>query len=602
MERTLLFGPDLGGSSIKTMLGSRKHRWVAIVGMFLIGAGLAAGILIHAVSEYTLNLSSTQGGTVTTPGEGAFGYRAGTVVNLVAIPDAGYRIVEWTGDEASNIGDVNAATTTITMQGNYNITANFAPFAGGNGTAESPYQIADWYHLDMVRSYLDCHFILINNLDSIAAGYEGLVGRAAHGGRGWEPIGIGHPYVPFTPFAGSFDGNGYQIRDLFINRPGQIQVGLFGIIGEGGIIENVGVVNATMTGEGHIGLLGTNLGIVRDSYFTGNVTGEYYVGGVVGGNAGTVSNSYYNCDAVLINGQNTITIGALFGEDFEQWLASDKSLDVNEGLRQEDGYYLINNVSDFKQLLAFGQDDCLKFRLESDLDLINQPDFYIPYLAGEFDGNSHRIANLTVNLNSGSQVGLFGILGSAGTISKLGVESVNIIGAQAIGGLVGVSSGTVSNCYCIGEVAGSRNVGGLVGLNSDTGTVSNSYSIVNVTGESNVGGLVANNCGSIINSYCAGSVTGSESVGGLVAYGCGAGTVSDSFWDTDASGAEWSLGGRGKTTEKTKDIATFTDTETEDLNEPWDIIAVDPGETNETYIWNMVDGETYPFLSWESVA
>jgi hypothetical protein len=77
--------------------------------------------------------------------------------------------------------------------------------------------------------------------------------------------------------------------------------------------------------------------------------------------------------------------------------------------------------------------------------------------------------------------------------------------------------------------------------------------------------------------------------------------VSDSFWDTDASGLAWSLGGTGKTTKEMMDIATFIDTETEDLDEPWDIIAVDPGETNEACIWNMVDGETYPFLSRESV-
>ncbi len=587
---------------MKTILGSRRRRWAAIAGIFLIGAALAAGILIHAFSEYILSLSSSEGGTVTTPGEGVFRYGAGTVVTLVAIPDAGCRFVEWTGDEASIIGDVNAATATITIQGNYNITANFAPFVGGNGTAENPYQVADWHHLDMVRNYLDGYFILIDDLDSTTAGYEDLASRAAHGGRGWEPIGIAHPYVPFTPFAGSFDGNGYQMRDLFINRPGQIQVGLFGVVGEGGVIENVGVVNATMTGEGHVSLVGTNLGIVRNSYFTGNVTGEYYIGGVVGGNAGNVSNSYYNYNEVLINGQNTITIGALFGEDFEQWLASDKFLDVNERLWQENGYYVINNVSDFKQLLVFGQDDSLKFRLKSDLDLVNEPNFYVPYLAGEFDGDGHKISNLSVTLNFSSQVGLFGTLGSGGKVRGVGVESVNIIGAQGIGSLVGASSGTVSNSYSSGEVAGSANVGGLVGVNTETGTVSNSYSMVSVTGQSNVGGLVADDCGTVSNSYSTGSVTGNENVGGLVGYNCGGGTVSDSFWDTDASGIEWSVGGTGKITEEMLDIATYTDTKTAGLDDLWDIIAVDPGETNETYIWNIVDGETYPFLSWQSVA
>ena len=46
-----------------------------------------------------------------------------------------------------------------------------------------------------------------------------------------------------------------------------------------------------------------------------------------------------------------------------------KFLDVNERLSQQDGYYLINSVSDFKQLLAFGQNSSLKFRLSYVLDL-----------------------------------------------------------------------------------------------------------------------------------------------------------------------------------------------------------------------------------------
>jgi uncharacterized repeat protein (TIGR02543 family) len=46
------------------------------------------------------------------------------VVSLVAIPDAGYRFVNWTGD-VGTITNVNAASTTITMNGDYSITANF---------------------------------------------------------------------------------------------------------------------------------------------------------------------------------------------------------------------------------------------------------------------------------------------------------------------------------------------------------------------------------------------------------------------------------------------------------------------------------------------
>ena len=74
---------------------------------------------------YYLTTSSTAGGSVTTPGEATFTYDEGTVVDLVAIPDTGYQFVNWTGD-VGTIANVNAAATTITMNNNYTITANFA--------------------------------------------------------------------------------------------------------------------------------------------------------------------------------------------------------------------------------------------------------------------------------------------------------------------------------------------------------------------------------------------------------------------------------------------------------------------------------------------
>jgi uncharacterized repeat protein (TIGR02543 family) len=77
------------------------------------------------IAEYDLTISSMEGGSVTTPGKGTFAYDEGTVVNLVAEADEGYRFENWTGD-VGTITDINAATTTITMQGDYTITANFA--------------------------------------------------------------------------------------------------------------------------------------------------------------------------------------------------------------------------------------------------------------------------------------------------------------------------------------------------------------------------------------------------------------------------------------------------------------------------------------------
>ena len=80
-------------------------------------------------AHYNLTISSTSGGSVTTPGEGTFTYNASEVVPLVATADSGYQFVNWTGD-VGTIGNVNSATTNITMNGNYSIIANFAEAQG----------------------------------------------------------------------------------------------------------------------------------------------------------------------------------------------------------------------------------------------------------------------------------------------------------------------------------------------------------------------------------------------------------------------------------------------------------------------------------------
>jgi hypothetical protein len=77
-----------------------------------------------ALLNYDLTTGSTDGGEVTSPGEDTFACDCGAVVDLVAEADEGYYFVNWTGD-VSTVADVNSASTTITMNGDYSITANF---------------------------------------------------------------------------------------------------------------------------------------------------------------------------------------------------------------------------------------------------------------------------------------------------------------------------------------------------------------------------------------------------------------------------------------------------------------------------------------------
>jgi len=88
-------------------------------------AALAVGaIACDGADTYQLAISSTAGGSVGVLGEGTFSYGAGTVVQLVAKPDDGYQFHLWTGD-IEHISNPNAASTTIIMNGNYAIVANF---------------------------------------------------------------------------------------------------------------------------------------------------------------------------------------------------------------------------------------------------------------------------------------------------------------------------------------------------------------------------------------------------------------------------------------------------------------------------------------------
>jgi len=202
-------------------------------------------------------------------------------------------------------------------------------FGGDSIHASQNLEIQTWYDLDAIRDNLDGNHILMNDLDSTTAGYEELASPTANQGKGWEPIGffkntsissgcsepeIGYR-ISWFGLTGTFDGQEYEIHDLFIN-PDKDGVGLFAYVNEDSIIRNVGVVNVTVIGSGPVGgLVGLNEGTISNSYSTGNVTGKDWgylvgsVGGLVGGNGGTVSNSYSTSN---VTGEDSV--GGLVGE------------------------------------------------------------------------------------------------------------------------------------------------------------------------------------------------------------------------------------------------------------------------------------------------
>ena len=212
----------------------------------------------------------------------------------------------------------------------------------------------------------------------------------------------------------------------------------------------------------------------------------------------------------------------------------------------------------------------------------------IGYFQGSYNGKGHIIDSLFINRPDSSCIGLFGVCESS-AIDSLGVSNVNIKGGDVVGGLVGIGSGTISNCYSTGVVTGINSVGGLVGSG---GIISNCYSTVMVTGtNSNIGGLVGQAGGRISNSYSTGVVTGVYNKGGLV--GSTSTNVKSSFWDTQSSGQTTSGGGTGKTTAQMKMKSTYTDS-------GWDFVGETSNGTKDIWEIDSSFNNGYPFLAWQT--
>jgi uncharacterized repeat protein (TIGR02543 family) len=105
---------------------TRKLMLIALIALVVCtGFGFKASCTAPA-TEWRLTIKSTEGGSVTTPGEGMFWYNDGEIVIVRAVPAPGYQFVKWTG-RVYTVSDVYHATTIIRMTLDYTITANFAP-------------------------------------------------------------------------------------------------------------------------------------------------------------------------------------------------------------------------------------------------------------------------------------------------------------------------------------------------------------------------------------------------------------------------------------------------------------------------------------------
>ena len=414
------------------------------------------------------------------------------------------------------------------------LTVGMAACVRGGGSGTTPTPVSTWRGLDAIRNNLRGHYVLTDDLDADTDGYDDFVLNTA-GDKGWEPIG-----TSTRPFRGTFDGRGNTIKDLFINSPEDRAVGLFGYV-DGASIKNVRLEDADVTGGYRVGILvGWSFkGVLIDCHSSGNVAGRQKdgrlgdsVGGLVGfANSGSITNSSASATVTA----DRYRAGGLVGHSLDGSIISCN-------------YYGTNPTPVQAQLGAV-------------LGLSSAPNVMGGMQVGGLVGLAHRsqvhgcsVTNLIAT--AGSMLG--GVAGWDPGADTNGSESLNHrlelnkqmnpvalvalnedAGDDAhlydtappgwyVGGVVGLSGGTLKQCDAVGTVTGISNVGGLAGANSSEGTVEDCSAIGEVIGDSNVGGLVGMNEGTVNDSRSGGSVTGEQAVGRLVGFNSGIVSNSDS--------------------------------------------------------------------------
>jgi sporulation protein YlmC with PRC-barrel domain len=156
-------------------------------------------------------------------------------------------------------------------------------FSGsGSGTMADPFVITNCTQLQETNLSISANYTLGNNIDcSDTINWNN--------GQGFYPIAVTYN----GRFLGSFNGRGYNITSLYINRATSIE-GLFGYTGTSANITNFGVLDAVYNGTSYLGgIVAYNYGSVSYIYFRGNITGTSgEIGGIVGVNDGPISYSH----------------------------------------------------------------------------------------------------------------------------------------------------------------------------------------------------------------------------------------------------------------------------------------------------------------------
>ena len=395
-----------------------------------------AGIFITAGPSTTVGSSITATGAISTPGEFRLS-RGNWIQNSPSLP-------------GFSAGLFTLGTGT---------SVSFTRVLGGNGTAAAPFLVTDIYGLQGIGTSG-----ALNGFSALANNISATETAAWNDGAGFRPIG-----GLATTFTGTFDGRGFAINGLSVASSGTT-AGLFGVV-QGGTISNLTLTNPTVSSL-YTGSATSSVGALAGSLSsTASVTGVSVQGGSVSGSTSTNPSLAYTGGLV---GQNAGTITQ----------SSASGTRVNGGTATNfpstGGLVGFNNGT---VTLSYATGDVFGGRGGSYDDVGG----LVGYNTGSIS-RSYATGNVTGGTANGiSDVG--GLVGDdSGTVSQsfasgraTGGSSTGSGGSSDTGGLFGIGGGNVSESYAFGPVVGGSaasgtvRTGGLGGNGSSVGVTSSFF-------------------------------------------------------------------------------------------------------------------------------
>lgn len=432
----------------------------------------------------------------------------------------------------------------------------------GSGTSGDPFVLSTFAELELIGSSttysLAKYYKLGADIDASPTQDPGY-----NGGAGWLPRGTSS-----VAFTGGFDGNGYAISGLYINRPTSNEIGLFGRAR--GIINNVLLTksggNGSITGQNYVG------GVVGYYYDGGtltnntveiDVTGVIYVGGIFGGTRNATS--VHTVTGNVFNGTVTGTtnyVGGIAGRNIMYHASSTMNHNTVNGNVVGGGNYIGG-------ICGYIRRDCSYNVVSSEATITSAPTS--DYVGGIFGSNDYTItahynecyadvsgqdyvggvfgyasnsnnatdyinynvvhANISGRNYVGGCGGLFGPYGSASELYYNEYEGTVTGTGESIGGLAGSARMNIMNTTIDGDKvtivasATSDYVGGIIGKIHDYGTViTNCHSTADISARDYVGGLIGGTNGAqffnliITKCHTECNVNGRNHVGGFAGY------------------------------------------------------------------------------------